>query len=281
MDVIWALMANKPQVATKETIVKKAYNAFLEKWIEDGMPPPEEIDMELHAELSPRTPGQALEMIVAYVDYRKRLGEDFELVNVEQAFAVPLKPDDPTLFYVGKIDKIVKRRGKILGIEHKTTTAYRKNGPFRGEFVDSFSPNSQVDGYLYALHLMYPGEVGGVWVDAALVHKLDEGFMFIPIERRLEHLDNWLWEVLWQVDVIEAERAKLNDSGSQEPYMRAFPKNTNSCWDFHRACPYMGLCKAWPNPIGREIPAGFKEEQWSPLKHIPNLEATVAAKVSS
>ena len=271
MDVIWGAMTRiNPE--PKDEIVRKAYMAFVITWTEMGMPPPEEIDMELQAELSPRTPGQALEMIVAYVHYRLKLGESFELVNTEQAFSVPLKPDDPTLFYVGKIDKIVRRRGKILGIEHKTTTAYKKHGPFRGEFADSFSPNSQVDGYLYALHMMYPGEVGGVWVDAALVHKQEEGFMFIPVERKLDQLDNWLYEVLWWVDLIEGEKAKLQQTGSQDRYMQAFPKNTNSCWDFHRACPYMSCCKAWANPVGRDMPVGFKEEQWSPLKHIPNLE---------
>jgi len=278
MDVIWAALVKPESLRpTKQRIVTDAIAAFTDKWMDYGMPPPDEIDQEMYAEMAPRTPGQAMEMIVAYVDYRLKIGEQFELVSVEQAFAVPLTPDDPTLFYVGKIDKIVKRRGKILGIEHKTTTAYRKNGPFRGEFTDSFSPNSQVDGYLYALHMMHPGEVGGVWVDAALVHKQEEGFMFIPIERRLEHLDNWLWEVLWWVNIIEQEKKHLEGTKPDDKYMQAFPKNTNSCWDFHRMCPYMGLCKAWPNPMGRDIPQGFKEEEWSPLTHIPNLAKVLSS----
>jgi hypothetical protein len=272
MEVIWAGMTPPAIMPSKEILAKAAYIAFCKYWQDEGMPPPDEIGYEEEKELSPRTPSQALEMIVAYIDYRVRNRDDFELVSMEKPFAVPLDPKDPTLFYVGKIDKVVKRRGKIIGIEHKTTTAYRKEGKFRSTFLDSFSPNAQVDGYLYALHMMFPDQVGGVWVDAALVHKSDEGFMFIPVERQLQHLDGWLWEVQdWigriEHDKIEAQRAKASD-----PYLRAFPKNTNSCWDFNSACVYLGLCKAWPNPIDRPIPAGFTAKRWDPLEHIGPIE---------
>lgn len=272
MEVIWAAISPPAIAPSKEVVCKIAYAAFLKEWTDEGMPPPEEIDYEQEKEFSPRTPAQALEMIVAYVDQRYAHRADFELIAVEKPFAVPLNPDDPNLFYVGKIDKIVRRRNKVLGIEHKTSTAYKKGGPFRGTFVDSFSPNSQVDGYLYALHMMFPDQVGGVWVDAALVHKNEEGFMFIPVERQLQHLDSWLWEVREWIERVEADKIEAGNSRAASPYMKAFPKNTNSCWDFNSACAYLGMCKAWPNPIDKPIPAGFTAKRWDPLEHIGQIE---------
>jgi len=278
MEVVWANI----KTMERQELVTRAYGKFLETWCGSGMPAPSEIDYEMEKELSPRTPGQALEMIIGYIDVRKPHAEDFEVLAIEQPFIVPLDPRDDTLFYVGKIDKIVLRQKKILGIEHKTTTAYRKDKsqPFRAGFLDSFSPNAQVDGYLYALHLMHPGNVGGVWVDAALVHKSEEGFTFIPIEKQLRHLDAWLWETRRWIGLVEHDAMLVRQMGTQGPgypHMEAFPKNTNSCWDFNHQCAYLDLCKSWPNPLGYEMPAGFKKEHWDPLDHIKGLDKVVEA----
>lgn len=268
MDVIWSNI----KVMDKASLAGAAYAAFLDHWCKEGMPHPDEMDYDMVKDISPRTPHQAMEMIVAYIDTRARTASDFELLHVERPFAVPIDPNDHTLFYVGKIDKIVKRRNKVLAIEHKTTTAYKKDGPFRSQFLDSFSPNSQVDGYLYTLHMMFPGQVGGVWVDAALVHKQEEGFTFIPIERQLQHLDTWLWEVRWWIKQIESQLVEYKEATPNHPYLKAFPKNTNSCFNFNTACPYISICKAWPNPKGKDIPPGFNKDIWNPLEHIKGLE---------
>ena len=272
MEVVWAAITPPAKPPSKETVIKAAYAAFLQKWLEEGLPPPDQIDYETEKEFAPRTPAQGLEMIVGYVEHRYKHSMDFELKSVEKAFAVPLDPDQPDLFYVGKMDKIVVYRGKYLGIEHKTTTAYKKGGPFRGIFVDSFSPNSQVDGYLYALHMLFPDKVGGVWVDAALVHKSEEGFMFIPVERQLQHLDSWLSDTLTWVRRVEGDTQQAEEEKASAPYLSAFPKNTNSCWDFMSACPYLGMCKAYSNPKDKPIPAGFIAKKWDPLEHLPPIE---------
>lgn len=270
MEVVWpGLIAGTP----KAELCEAALKVWLLEWAARGMPPPEEIDYEQEKEWSPRTPMVAMEMLVAYVSERAKVKQDFELLAVEQPFAVPIDPDDPTLFYIGKIDKIVRDKGgkrKIRGIEHKTTTAYKKADklPFRSTFLDSFSPNSQVDGYLYALHMTYPGQVGGVWVDAALVHKEKEGFTYIPVERQHQHLDMWLWELRYWINLIEQNKAALDASGTQDRYLAAFPKNTNSCFDFSTSCQYLKLCKAWTNPLGKPVPPGFHVEKWDPLHEL-------------
>lgn len=265
-EIIWPMMVDK---VDKHMIMAVAYEAWLAKWREEGMNYP--LAYEEEKELAPRTPGHAQEMIAAYVDerYDSVANGQIELISCEKAFVVPLDADDDTLFYVGKIDKVVRQRGRYRAIEHKTTTAYKKDGPFRSTFVDSFSPNSQVDGYLYALHMTYPGEVSGVWVDAALVHKTETGFLFVPVERQMKHLDAWLWGTRYWIDQIEANKKHYEEECSvDDVYMAAFPQNTNSCFDFNSACSYLDLCKMWPNPIGKPVPPGYEVNKWDPLDHI-------------
>jgi hypothetical protein len=267
MEVVWSDI----KILKKEELAAKAYQAFLTSWTSDGFPA--KLDYAMEEELSPKTPGRALEMIIAYIDHRAPYSQDFDVLYVERPFIVPLDPADDSLFYVGKIDKTIVRGSKIIGIEHKTTSAYAKHGGFRGGFLESFSPNSQVDGYIYALHLIFPeNKIGGVWVDAALTHKEKEAFIFIPIEKQLAHLDSWLSDTKWWIEQIEHEKYKLSQAKPSDPYLRAFPKNTNSCWDFNSKCAFMDLCKSWPNPVGKDLPAGYIEEKWDPLHHIKGLD---------
>lgn len=266
MEVVWpGIIAGKE----KHVVMKEAFAAFMITWIEDGWP--EKLSYEDEKEYSPRTPATGLEMIAAYVDDRYRRIREFEIISIEQAFVIPLDPDDPSLFYIAKMDKVVREltlRKKILGIEHKTTTAYKKEGKFKSNFIDSFSPNSQVDGYLYALHMTYPGQVGGVWIDGALVHKNETGFKFIPIEKQKPHLDQWLWSARYWIDMIEANKAHAQTLSATDPYMAAFPQRTESCFDFNTACEHVLTCKSYPNPIERDIPPGFRQHEWNPLEHI-------------
>lgn len=281
-NVIWPRLCGG--LEDDRDLILDAYNAFCEEWKKFDMPFP--MSMQDEEEMSPRTPGTALEMIVNYVEDRKQQAREMELIAVERPFVVPLDPKDDTLFYVGRMDKVVRRRGKVLAIEHKTTTAYKKSNsgvPFRGAFLESFSPESQVDGYLFALHMDFPGKVGGVWVDAALVHKtVNDGFTFIPVERQLRHLDAWLWEARSWISQIEAHTAKLQELSPNDLYMAAFPKNTNSCFDFNRSCEYQDLCKARPNPLqwGTEAPPAYETNVWDPLDHIPNLKEALAKEVA-
>lgn len=269
-EEIWpALVEGKmPQ----NEVVERAYLAFLAEWQKEGLPWP--LDLETEQEFAPRTPANALEMIHGYVEIRAKQMGDLEMVSVEKPFAVPLDPEDATLFYVGKIDKIirVKSRKKYRAIEHKTTTAYSKGAGFRSSFVDSFSPNSQVDGYLYCLHMTFPDAVEGVWVDAALVHKTEhEVFKFIPVEKKLDQLDAWLWETRSWIDLVEANKKQAEGQHNHE-YMAAFPKNTNSCHDFNKSCQYIDLCKAWANPSNKPLPLGFQEEVWDPLDRLDTTQ---------
>lgn len=265
MDAVWTGMAAGHATSV---IIDAGVAAFRTEWVAAGLP----LDMDLTTlrHYGARTPSRAHEMIVHYVHERRRLFDtkEIELVDIERPFAVPLDPEDESLFYVGKIDKVVRRHKKIGGIEHKTTTSYKKDGGFKNSFLDQYHLNAQVDGYLYALHMDYPGEVGGVWVDAALVHKTEEGFKFIPVEKQIAALDQWLGETGDWVKTIEADIAEAKDYPTQLPYMRPFKRRTENCVSFERTCSFLQICMARPNPIGMDVPRGFTKEPWDPLEHL-------------
>lgn len=269
MEIVWPAIVNGQPRAD---IITAGYLAFVEDWVARGQPHPKDISYEREKEMSPRTPAIALEMLSEYVSQRYTRISDLELVSVEKPFVVPLDPEDDTLFYIGKIDKVVRERqgrGKIRGIEHKTTTAYKKDGKFKTSFIDSFSPNSQVDGYIYSLHMTYGRDkVAGVWVDGALVHKTETGFIFIPVEKQVQQTNMWLWEARYWIDMVEANTAHLANLSPNDAYMAAFPKRTESCWDFNSACEHLMTCKSWANPIGHDAPKGFRVHRWDPLDYV-------------
>ena len=212
----------------------------------------------------------------------------YKLVAVEQPFVVPLDPDDTGLWYSGRIDKVIEARegpqaGKRFIVDHKSTTAYGKATGFLNSFTESFSPNSQVDGYAYGARMLYGDDFGGVYIDGALVHKLHHDiFCFIPVSRSMDQMDAWLWECREEIRRIEYDRKVLaikrdetgeitdcNDDALAISYMPAAPKNTGSCYTFNTACMYMDLCKSWGNPLKGIIehgtPDGYIVEEWSPF----------------
>jgi hypothetical protein len=275
MDVIWREHAAKK--ADFPSVVAEAYAAFCRHWIEAGMPPPDEIDPDEMERMLPRIPQVAEEMFWNYLEARQYIFKDpsFKLIAIEQPFAVPLDPNDNSLFYVGRLDKTFEFRRQIIVGEHKTTTSYRKalgkgGVPFRSDFLDSFSPNSQIDGYLYASRQLYGAKATSVWVDAALVHKtVHDGFTFIPVDRQFAQLDAWLWETMHWVDQVESNIAVLNERSADAAstrYLAAFAKNTGNCSSYG-GCPMMDICKTIANPATlTEVPLGYRVESWSPFQ---------------
>jgi hypothetical protein len=270
MDAIWGaqLLPAKPP---KRDLVALGYDAFVAEWIK-ALPHPDELSPDDLENLAPRTPQIAKEMLWGYVEAREYLFSypAFRVLTIEEPFAVPLDPDDPTLFYVGRVDKVFEHRGAVIGLDHKTTTSYKKGGPFRGDFVDSFDVSSQLDGYIYALRTQYGARAHEVWIDAALVHKqVHDGFKIIPEARAEEFADSWLWETMNWVDAIKGNIAALVERRDPDaPYMAAFPRNTNSCVQYGR-CQFLDICRMCVNPeTFAEPPLGYRYEPWSPLDEL-------------
>ncbi len=277
MDAMWSAIHNGYD---RDATLAVSEAAWVQSWIDAGMPDPEEFDAMLVEEFKPRTPMTAREMLMEY--YAKRVSQirAWELVEIEKPFGVPLRTNDPDLFYVGRMDKVVRAENKRLrGIEHKTTTAskadsFSKGHPgIRPAYIESFSPNAQIDGYLYALHMLYPEESRfDVWVDAALVNAKGEDFRFIPIEHKLSALDSWLFDTNQWVTAVEEQLVLLREISESDGYLAAFPKNTNSCFDFNTPCVFLPICKARPNPLTyTEPPGDLIHSPWDPLAHIKKV----------
>lgn len=265
VDAVWRMASSSH---SDQEIVKTAMATFLEKWEEEGMQPWTEITLEEEKMMNPRTPGVAAEMLNEYVKKRRPFIQNVELLEIELPFAVPVGRENE--MYVGRMDKVFRdsQAGLVIG-EHKTTTSYKKGGPFKADFIESWSPESQIDGYLHAGHMMYGNEARYVYVDAALVHKeIHDGFKFIPLNRQLSQLDAWLWETHYIMEEIAHNRELLFEKDHQnDAFLAAFPKNTNSCYEYMRPCPYLDLCKMVPNPEAlSEPPEGRKVEKWSPFE---------------
>lgn len=256
MDVVWAML-NAGR--TPEETLKPAMERWKECWEVSGME--FQPDMATQEKYGFRTPGVAAEMLINYMAHRRDFIQSVELIATEPPFAVDLYEDENDVKYIGRLDKVVKHRehGKLV-IEHKTTSAYAKASGFRTDYVGSWSPNSQIDGYLHAGHMLY-GEIKGVWIDAALVHKtVHNKFRFIPIDRQFEQLDVWLHETQDWIKRIEDEAA-----GAQDSSYGGYPKNTGNCY-MYGGCAYRDICKFVAKPHDRvDNFTGFKVSRWEPF----------------
>lgn len=253
--------------------VAGSHGRFVKTWIENGYPEPTAANYQKIVERDERrTPWVALEMLNNYAKARGKFISECTSIEIERPFAVPLDIEwhGRKVFYIGRLDKSVEHKfeGRLI-IEHKTTGWYAKEGGFRSDYIESFSPNSQVDGYIFAGNSLYPTGVAGVWVDAALVHKtVHDKFRFIPCQRHFAMLDDWLDDTRMWVNRILADRDAI------EQHQPAFPKNTSNCMMYMRACAYKDLCRFQAKPKDISTPVGYKVEPWHPFELLRMEEPT-------
>lgn len=259
MDVVWKLADSD---LTDVELTKEALKAYVDRWVEEGWPHPNDMTMEQADMYSPRGPRIAAETLINYIEQRRPFIKEGEVLAVEQPFAVPLGEDTDDL-YIGRLDKVFRhpREGTVV-IEHKSTTLYSTKGGLRPQYIDQWSPNSQVDGYIHAAHMLYKN-VRGVWIDAALFHKQHHGiFKFIPVDRQFAALDQWLAETRSWIERVEFD---VKDLEENKNIGTAFPKNTGSCGNY-AGCTYRDICKFYIDPTKQEEPPpGFITEKWEPF----------------
>lgn len=274
MDVVWGMAASDK---SDHDLGLHAYAAFVNKWKEWDLPDPDQMGIDEQEAFTPRTPGVAAEMISEYIKQRRPFLKKLEILNIERPFAVPLDQHRPDLFYVGRRDKDFRQEdGGIYTGEHKTTTWYAKATGFRDEWVQSFSPNSQVEGYIHSGHMDYGNDFKAVWVDGALVHKqVHDKFKFLPISRNLSRMEEWRQDTLQWVEDIETDLLRWK---AGQP---AFRRNTDSCFSYGKPCPFLDLCRFHEKPleIDRDNPPeGFRTEHWSPFDELGLAELGLEAE---
>lgn len=261
MDIIWQGYGKLPV----PELIEAAMFAFDAEWQGQGLKPIAELDLQDIEMLGARTPMNAKTMLQNYVDKREGILANMQLVAAERPFAVALYPDNDKVWYIGRRDKDIILNGDRIVIEHKTTTEYKVDGGFKTQYIESWYPNSQCEGYLYASNLEW-GKTSAVWVDAALVHKkVHDCFKFIPVSSTFAALDAWLWEVRDWVGRIESERERMLTAEAAR-ILTAFPKNTEQCCGKYGLCGMLDICRGYPNPAQLEKPpAGFIHDPWNPF----------------
>jgi ATP-dependent exoDNAse (exonuclease V) beta subunit len=275
MDTLW--VAAKSSVSlTDMKIVELAHGTFNETWEGLGHPSLENMSEDEHKYLyKARNPETAFFMLVNYYAHRKNFIQEVELLEKEKPFAVPLDISDKETFYVGRLDKTIRWNGRVWVVEHKTTSWGSGRSGISSTYLESFDPNSQVEGYQHAGRMYYGKAFKGVLIDAALVYaSCHDKFALLPIESTWAKLDQWLWETKRQFKLLEINKEALKEVKKDDEFMAAFPRNTKNCIQFMRPCSYMDLCKTIPNPASEpdRIPMGFAKDHWSPIKHL-NLGA--------
>jgi hypothetical protein len=260
MDAIWG----NAKVTSQQNLRSLAMDAFTEHWEAAGMPDARALDEQ--DRLLPRTPGVAAEMYTHYISQRWNMLQASEVISIEQPLAIPM-PGLEGKYYIGKLDKVIDYNGQVLILEHKTTTAYAINGNFQPYFTESWNSAPQIKGYEVAAGLYY-GKIGGVWVDASLVHKkVHDAFKFIPVAHQAPMLAEWLDDTKEWIRRIEKDETNYKIHGELRDGM--FPKNEESCFGKYGTCPFLPICSTVTDPSKlKEPPVGFIEERWEPFNKL-------------
>ncbi len=241
-------------------IVERGLDIFTAYMAENGFPP-NAFDLEtIH------TPGLFSEMLFNYIKARRHLFRETELLATERPFAVPLG-ESTDIYYIGRHDKRILWKDKVYVVEHKTTSSYSKASKISPRYIESFSPNGQIDGYAYSGRIIYGEVFKGVLVDIALVHKLvHDGFQIVPIERQMSMLNSWLWETIrWADQIVDEMRVYRAIKDRDVPFLMCFPKNTEQC-SMYAGCVWKDLCRSVANPESlTDPPDGFIEQVWEPF----------------
>lgn len=276
MDTVWAKAKDSTDPVE---LAQEAFQTFCDEWVAIGFPDPTDYDPAVWESFKQRTPDTAAEMLINYIKANSSFIRNLdEIIGIEQPFIVPLFEYGTDVMYCGRFDKLIRWKGKVWVVDHKTTSSYSVKMGFQENFTESFDPDSQIEGYAYAAHMLYPGEFKGVLIDGALVWKTrHDVFGLIPIEHKLEHLDAWLVEAREEVKFIEREKQVLKDLPpveEQPNYLTVFTKNSGACWDWNKPCAYMDTCRAWGNPFkAYATPDGMIVDHWSPFEetHLAKL----------
>lgn len=249
------------KVDGQEELVKVAMAHFLDTWESEGLVA--NLDIDQINQMAPRTPGTAAEMYSHYIAERWKMLQEAKLVACEQPFAVPL-PHTDNVWYIGRLDKVVTWNGETVVLEHKTTSAYKKDGGFLNSYLDGWYTDSQVKGYQFGGSLFFP-ELTQVWIDAALVHKtVHDKFRFVPVAHQFPLLEEWVNDTREWVERLESDTARLPGGGLSPG---TFPKNENQCMGKFGPCTFANICRTTSRPdLLKEVPEGYMVEFWKPFE---------------
>lgn len=186
---------------------------------------------------------RAREVMFQYIERYK--DNDVEVNMVEMPFMIEISMDgydDPTPFlFAGTIDGVCTVDGAPYLLEHKTT------GRMSGSYINSFKPNDQVTGYIWALRQYVENPPASAYIN--IVHLLTNETNFI---RTITNRESWI------VDRFEVELREVVDDIRRRARRGIWYKDTTQCTNYGE-CAYRTLCNTAP-----EFTPNFIEAEYSP-----------------
>lgn len=265
-----------PTDTAKPLYFGTAVHAALEQWFKTGIR-----DAAQTAIMEQGLPVEeylkASELFEAYANHWS--DEPFDVVSVEQEFSLPLiNPSTgrkSRIFELrGKVDGIVrdKSTGRLFILEHKTSSA------ISAEYIDRIMLDQQIATYADAMGRVLNEPVCGAIYDilekpsirmkkgetdaefearrAELLAKSKTGKTTAKKKETetasefRERLRASITPESFRREVVEFDTVKLRDSMAElwaiatDMKKAVYYKNTSSCAQFGRACPYLSLCRA-------------------------------------
>lgn len=252
----------------REERVALAQEAFVATARENGLLP---INID-NPEGEKRSIERGLALVEAYFD--KWQGESYEVLRdaegrplVEQAFEMYLMEwMGRPVFYVGKIDKIVRNRvdGAIYNFETKTTTTGLS------EYLKHVRPNHQITGYHLAAKMLFGTEVVGTIWDCTFVSTrqpsvkasatkweklgidMDRDFGRTETRRSVTDLEEFYQDLL--DDTKDYLTWQANGRSR-------WPRNTSAC-NFYGGCAYKRVCESNGNEM--ILKNYYEKRVWDP-----------------
>jgi hypothetical protein len=230
----------------KKENIQPAYEAFLEEYRKSFSP---DTDLDFRG----KNPANVLRALDMYVEEYK--DQEFETLYTEIAITVPISS---CRSIYGNMDSINKGPRGIFSLETKTA------GAAWSYLQDSFMMKFQINAYTHFLYCYYQN-VWGVVVDVTIFTKNPDNIR-IPCIKSIDRMESWLYEANKIFDDLENDFELLGKDGPEYPFMRAFPRRTESCVQYNRICPYFDMCHSWNNPLQHldEVPSGFERRVWDP-----------------
>lgn len=186
-----------------------------------------------------KTPDLGLKLLK---DYIKRFNKDrqWTILEVEVALQVELASD---LIACGRADLLIRERGEIYIVEHKTTSN-----------INWFThkPNNQITGYITMAKILGHNIAGCIPnIVPCLKKYLKEPTEFYRPKtyRSEEDCNEW-------IDMFRLTKTHIEQSIATG----WFPLHTGECW----RCPYKNLCNTDSKYLENVVKTDFEVNEWKP-----------------
>jgi hypothetical protein len=220
----------------------------------------------------PKDPANAVKSLEGYFQrFAQSDSQNYTVLHTEVGGAALIGPSMPMYF---KLDALLfdERRGVHICLDHKTSKYKMYN------WSEVWDQAPQMQFYSHVLRCLYGSAPTEMRVRGSFFYKskpaeFDETVVSPgdnKIESDLTSLRSWYIRLLNEIDdaIIEDD--------TEDETMLSFPKNTLSCYNYNRPCPYLNVCSAWSNPIrnaDEEPPMSMEVRFWDPRKNDKIREA--------